>query len=133
MHIITKEAPYDLKTIAEKIETFRKTGKQHFIIVISEGVGNSEGIAQAITAMTGIESRATILGHVQRGGSPTVRDRVTATQMGHYAVELLSKGYGNRVVAIRDGKIADLSIEDALKMEKPFDLDLYNIAQEISF
>ena len=81
--IITPEMPYDLNEIAKKMLETRKTGKQHFIIVVSEGVGHSTEIAQILQEKTGIEARATILGHVQRGGSPTVRDRDVATQMGH--------------------------------------------------
>ncbi|MDE6708981.1 MAG: ATP-dependent 6-phosphofructokinase, partial [Oscillospiraceae bacterium] len=73
------------------------------------------------------------LGHVQRGGSPTVRDRVVASEMGYYAVNLLDKGIGNRVVAMQNGKIVDFDIKEALSMKKPFDENLYNIANEISF
>ncbi|MFA5658499.1 MAG: 6-phosphofructokinase [Oscillospiraceae bacterium] len=131
--IITTEEPYNLDDIANKMLESRKTGKQHFIIVVSEGIGNSEQIAKTIEEKTGIESRATILGHVQRGGNPTVRDRVVATQMGYYAVELLKKDIGNRVVGMKDNKIVDFDIHEALKMKKPFEIDLYNIADEISF
>ena len=111
----------------------KSTGKQHFIIMVSEGIGNAEGIAKEIEKRTGVESRATILGHVQRGGSPTVRDRVVASQMGYYAVELLERGIGNRVVGMQNGKIVDFDIQEALSMKKPFELDLYNIANELSF
>ena len=111
----------------------KKDKKQHFIILVSEGVGNSEALAKEIEAKTGIESRATILGHVQRGGSPTVRDRVAASEMGYYAVNLLDQGIGNRVVAMRDNKIVDFDIKEALSMKKPFDENLYKIANEISF
>ena len=131
--IITTEVPYSLDDIIAKMIETRKTGKQHFIIVVSEGIGNSEQIAKEIEERTGIESRATILGHVQRGGSPTVRDRVAATQLGYYAVDLLEKGIGNRVVGIQDNKIVDFDIQDALSMKKPFEYDLYKIADEISF
>ncbi len=131
--IITTEVPYSLDDIIAKMIETRKTGKQHFIIVVSEGIGNSEQIAKDIEERTGIESRATILGHVQRGGAPTVRDRVAATQLGYYAVELLEKGIGNRVVGIQDNKIVDFDIQEALSMKKPFEYDLYKIADEISF
>ncbi|MBR4305239.1 MAG: 6-phosphofructokinase, partial [Ruminiclostridium sp.] len=107
--------------------------KQHFIIVVSEGIGNSEQIAKEIEQETGIESRATVLGHVQRGGSPTLRDRVAASQLGHYAVELLEKGIGNRVVGFKDNKVVDYDIQEALKMKKQFEHKLYEIADEISF
>ncbi len=131
--VITTEVPYNLDDIIAKMIETRKTGKQHFIIVVSEGIGNSEQIAKEIEERTGIESRATILGHVQRGGSPTVRDRVAATQLGYYAVELLEKGIGNRVVGIQDNKLVDFDIQEALSMKKQFEYDLYKIADEISF
>ncbi len=131
--VITTEVPYSIDDIIAKMIETRKTGKQHFIVVVSEGIGNSEQIAKEIEERTGIESRATILGHVQRGGSPTVRDRVAATQLGYYAVELLEKGIGNRVVGIQDNKIVDFDIQEALSMKKQFEFDLYKIADEISF
>ncbi|MDE5993042.1 MAG: 6-phosphofructokinase, partial [Oscillospiraceae bacterium] len=90
-------------------------------------------IATALQEKTGIEARATILGHVQRGGSPTLRDRVVASEMGYYAVDLLDKGIGNRVVAMQQGKIVDFDIKEALAMQKPFDENLYRIADELSF
>ncbi|MBQ4164743.1 MAG: 6-phosphofructokinase, partial [Oscillospiraceae bacterium] len=107
-------------------------GKQHFIIMVSEGIGNADGIAKEIENKTGVESRATILGHVQRGGSPTVRDRVVASQMGYYAVDLLARGIGNRVVGMQNNKIVDFDIQEALSMKKPFNERLYKIANEIS-
>lgn len=133
MAVIAPEVPHSIDDIIKKIEASKRSKKQHFIIVVSEGIGNSDEIAKEIQKRTGIESRATILGHVQRGGSPTVRDRVVASEMGYYAVNLLDKGIGNRVVAMRDGKIVDFDIREALAMKKPFDENLYNIANEISF
>lgn len=133
MAILTPEVPFSLDDVIAKMEASKKDNKQHFIIVVSEGVGNSEAIAKEIQERTGIEARATILGHVQRGGSPTVRDRVVASEMGYYAVNLLDQGIGNRVVAMRDSKIVDFDIKEALSMKKPFDENLYNIANEISF
>ena len=115
-----------------KINTIKKTGKKHFIVVVAEGVGGVEKLAKDIEAATGIESRATILGHVQRGGSPTVRDRVAATQLGYAAVKLLEKGIGNRVVAIRNDQVVDYDIFEALNMKKPFDLKMYEIANVTS-
>ena len=100
--VITPEKPYDLNAIAQKMEQTKKSGKTHFIIVVAEGVGKTEYITRTLQDITGIESRATILGHVQRGGSPTVRDRVVATEMGYHAVELLEQGIGNRVVGMKD-------------------------------
>lgn len=130
--IIVAEQPYDLDVIVEDIKKSRDSGKMHFIIVVSEGVGGVEDIAKEIQDKTGIESRATILGHVQRGGNPSVRDRVVATEMGYRAVQLLSQGIGNRVVAMKDSKIVDYDIVEALNMHKEIDMDLYNIANHVS-
>jgi 6-phosphofructokinase 1 len=132
-YVITAEIPYNLDDVAKKMLESRKTGKQHFIIVVSEGVGHSEEIARTLQDKTGIEARTTILGHVQRGGSPTVRDRVLASRMGYYAVDLLSQGIGNRVVGIQKSEIVDFDIQEALAMEKSFPEDLYHIAGEIAF
>ena len=131
--IITKEMDYSMDDLVAKINSSRKSGKEHFIIIVAEGVGNSECIAEQIEGITGIETRATILGHVQRGGRPTVRDRVVASEMGNYAVDLLEKDIGNRVVGMQDNKIVDFDIQEALKMQKDFTQDLYDIANEISF
>jgi 6-phosphofructokinase 1 len=132
-YVITSEVPYNLDEVAKKMLESRKTGKQHFIIIVSEGVGHSDEIARTLQEKTGIEARTTILGHVQRGGSPTVRDRVVASQMGYYAVDLLSQGIGNRVVGMQNNKIVDFDIQEALSMKKPFEDDLYHIAGEIAF
>jgi 6-phosphofructokinase 1 len=83
--------------------------------------------------MTGIESRATILGHVQRGGSPTLRDRVLATEMGYHAVELLEQGIGNRIVGLKDGKVYDIDIQEGLAMKKPFLDKRYDIFYETAY
>ena len=132
-YVLVPEVSYDLDDMIAKIKKSRDSGKEQFIIIVAEGVGGTEEIAKKIQAQTGIESRATILGHVQRGGSPTVRDRVVASEMGYYAVELLEKGIGNRVVGMKDGKVYDVDIQEALSMKKPFDERLYKIANDISF
>ncbi len=111
----------------------KSKGKQNFVVIVAEGIGHSQEIATTLQEKTGIEARATILGHVQRGGNPTVRDRVEATRMGYYAVELLEKGIGNRVVGIKDSKIVDYDIQEALSMTKPYDEKLHHIAEEIAF
>ncbi len=131
--ILVPEVAYDLeKDVIAKIKAGQAAGKEQFIVVVAEGIGGTEEIAKKIEEATGVESRATILGHVQRGGSPTVRDRVMASEMGYYAVELLEKGIGNRVVGLKDGKVYDVDIQEALKMKKPFNERLYKIANEIS-
>lgn len=132
VEILCPEREYDLDAIIDKMQASRKIGKQNFIIIVAEGIGHSEELAKTIQEKTGIESRATILGHVQRGGSPTVRDRVLASQMGNYAVNLLEQGIGNRVVGIRGTKLVDYDIQEALKMTKPFEDDLYDLTKVIS-
>lgn len=128
--ILVPEIPVDLDGLAKKIIAIEKTGKKHFIIVVAEGVGGVDKIAEYIEEKTGIDSRATVLGHVQRGGNPTVRDRVRATQMGSAAVHLLYKGIGNRVVAYKRGEIVDFDIFEALNMTKTFDPGMIEVAHE---
>ena len=131
--ILVPEIPFDLdRDVISRMTRSTRTGKQHFIIMVAEGVGGVDEMAKYIQEKTGVETRATILGHVQRGGSPSARDRVVASEMGHHAVELLQQGIGNRVVVYRDNKIVDLDILEALNMKKVFDQKLYNIANEIS-
>lgn len=120
------------KDIIERITKARVTNKRHFIIVVAEGVGKVDELAYKIEGATGIESRPTILGHVQRGGSPTVRDRVVASEMGYAAVDLLSQGIGNRVVVMQGEDFVDYDIFEALQMKKGIDKELYEIAHKIS-
>ena len=130
--ILVPEIETKIEDVITKIKETQKTGKQHFIIVVAEGVGGVEDIAKQIEEAAGIESRATILGHVQRGGRPTVRDRVMATQMGYAAVELLKDGIGNKVICYKNGKITNLDIYEALNMKKEFDYEMYNVAHTTS-
>ena len=130
--ILVPEVEYNVDEIVEKMMKTRKTGKKHFIVVVAEGIGKVKYIAKEIEEKPGIETRATVLGHVQRGGRPTVRDRVMASRMGYAAVELLVQGIGNRVISFTDNKIVDFDIYEALSMERKFDYDLYRIAHEIS-
>ena len=131
--IIVPEVEFDVeKDIIGRIISAKNSGKKNFIIVVAEGVGGVQKLSEQIQAVTGIDSRATILGHVQRGGSPSVRDRVTASRMGCKAVELLSQGIGNRVICEKKGRIEDVDIFEALQMEKPFDTELYKIANMIN-
>ncbi|MDO5125021.1 MAG: 6-phosphofructokinase [Ruminococcus sp.] len=129
---ITVERDYDLNHIAAKMRKASESGKTHFIIVVAEGVGNTEEIAKKLEVLTGIVVRVSVLGYVQRGGNPTVRDRVIATSMGYHAVELLEKGIGNRIVGLKDDHIYDVDIQEALSMKKPFEDKLYDILEDIS-
>lgn len=131
--ILIPERPYDFeRDILERMSFTQKTGKKHFIVIVAEGVGHAQEIAHEIQARTGIDSRATILGHVQRGGSPTLRDRVTASSMGYHAVYLLERGIYNRVVALSADKIVDFDINVALSMHKPLDTTMLDVANTIS-
>jgi 6-phosphofructokinase 1 len=131
--ILVPEIPYDFeKDVMDRIRATAVTGKKHFIIVVAEGVGHVTELAEKIEKTSGIETRATILGHVQRGGSPTLRDRLLASRMGYEAVQLLEAGKSNRVVAIQSDRIVDFDIEEALAMKKLLDVDLYRMAHEIS-
>ena len=136
--IVIPEIPYDIeKNVIEKIKRTKETGKNHFIVMVAEGVRFRDGItvdeiAKKIEEETGVETRSTVLGHIQRGGSPSVRDRVTASQMGYKAVHLLHEGKSNRVVVMHGAQITDHDINEALEMSKTIDKDLYNCAMEIS-
>lgn len=131
--IIVQEVPYDLNAIAKTMLEKQAKGKKNFVVVVSEGVGHSQEIATVLQEKTGIEARATILGHVQRGGNPTLRDRVEATRMGCYAVDLLEQGIGNRVVALKDNALVDYDIQEALSMKKTYDEKLHRMAETIAF
>lgn len=132
IEVVTPEREYDINAICGRIAYLKSTGKQHFLVIVAEGVGNSEAIAQQIEETTGVTSRATILGHVQRGGSPTCWDRVVATKMGYYAVELLANGAENRVVAMKNGKLVDYDIVEALDMKKRYDERLHTLLGELA-
>lgn len=131
--ILVPEVEFDFqKDLVDRMLKAQKTGKKHYVVVVAEGVGNTEALAKRIYEVTGIESRATILGHVQRGGSPTLRDRVLASRLGYHAVELLRAGKGNRVVAVNGNTIVDYDIDKALAMDRKFDIDLYEMAGQLS-
>ncbi|MGI5888896.1 MAG: ATP-dependent 6-phosphofructokinase [Oscillospiraceae bacterium] len=134
MAILVPEIPFDLqKDVIDRMHRTQLTGKRHFIVLNAEGCGNALDIAAYIQErFPDIETRATILGYVQRGGSPSVRDRITATKMGVHAVDLLSQGITGRIVAERDGKITDVDIDEALAMKKTFDRETYDMALKIS-
>jgi 6-phosphofructokinase 1 len=121
---------YDEQVLVDHIIESRKVGKTHHIIINAEGIGHSTSMARRIEAATGIETRATILGHLQRGGNPTAKDRVYASIMGAYAVNALLSGKSNRVVAYKHGEFVDYDIDEALAMQKdldPFQLSVCHI------
>ena len=131
--VLVPEVNYDFqRDVVDRIKKTQLMGKKHFIVVVAEGVGDVDGIAEKISRACNIEARATILGHVQRGGSPTVRDRVTASTMGHKAVDLLAEGIGNRVMCLVKGEIVNKDIFEALNEKKEYEYNLHAIADTIS-
>ncbi|MDE7059210.1 MAG: ATP-dependent 6-phosphofructokinase, partial [Lachnospiraceae bacterium] len=116
--LIPEQYDYDEQKIINDIVANRKSGKKHYIIINAEGIGHSTSMARRIEAATGMETRATILGYMQRGGNPTCRDRVYATMMGGLAVDLLCEGKTNRVVGYKNGEFKDFDIDEALGMNK---------------
>ncbi|MBE6818809.1 MAG: 6-phosphofructokinase [Ruminococcaceae bacterium] len=132
--VLIPEFEYDFeRDVIDRMKRTRRTGKKNFIIVAAEGIKDEiEPMAAAIEEATGVETRYTNLGHVQRGGSPTACDRVLGSKMGYWAVELLSQDIGNRVVAQKDGKIVDFDIFEALSMEKHIEEREYKVAYDIS-
>ena len=132
--ILIPEVPFDIQTnVIDRMKRAQEAEKKHFIIRAAEGACvDVQQLAREIEAKTGVESRATILGHTQRGGCPTAKDRIMATRMGNYAVKLLMQDIGNRVVACQKEQIIDYDIFEALQMTKTIDMDLYKIAHEVS-
>ena len=130
--LLPEKYDYDEQRIINNIIDNRKKGKKHHIIINAEGIGHSEAMAKRIEAATGIETRATILGHMQRGGTPTCKDRVYASIMGAMAVDLLCQGKTNRVVGYKNGQYVDYDIEEALAMKKTISDYQYNIAKSLA-
>ena len=127
--LLPEKYDFDEQKIIDNIIENRKRGKTHHIIVNAEGIGHSTSMARRIEAATGIETRATILGYMQRGGSPTCKDRVYASMMGCYAADILSAGKTNRVVGYRNGEFVDYDIEEALAMQKTINEYQYEISR----
>ena len=118
--------------VVEKIRRARLAGTTHYMVVVAEGAGSAIDIGKRIHAEVGIDPRVTVLGHIQRGGSPTARDRETASRMGYEAVLSLVEDRGNRIIAIRDGHTLDLDMEEALAMTKTFQMDRYQVLEALT-
>lgn len=127
--LLPEKYDYNEQNIINNIINNRKRGKTHHIIINAEGIGHSTSMARRIEAATGIETRATILGYMQRGGNPTCRDRYFASIMGSYAVDILLEGKSNRVVAYKNGGFVDYDIDEALSMQKSIDEYQYSVAR----
>ena len=131
--ILVPEIPYDFQQdIVDRIKRSLDLGKRHFLVMVAEGIGDVDQLARDIEEATGVESRATVLGHVQRGGRPSGRDRILASQMGHYAAKLLMEGKTERVVAVNNNQLMDYDIDEALAMKKPFKKKMFDMSGEIS-
>lgn len=130
--IVVPEIQFDMQAIVDRIDRSRANGKHSNIIVLAEGVMSAEQFAKQLQDRTSYSIRPTCIGHVQRGGSPTMADRMLAAQFGNKAVRLLSQDIGNRVVGIRDNKIIDMDIIEAVSMKKTFNHELYETLQMIS-
>lgn len=130
--LLPERYDYDEQKLVNHIIENRRRGKKHHIIINAEGIGHSASMAKRIEAATGVETRATILGHMQRGGSPTCKDRVYASTMGAMAVDLLCEGKTNRVVGYRNGNFVDFDIDEALAMEKSIPEYQFQISKNLS-
>ena len=130
--LIREKYDYDEQRIVNNIIQSRKAGKKHHIIINAEGIGHSEAMAKRIEAATGVETRATILGHMQRGGNPTCKDRVYASMMGAMAVDLLREGKTCRVVGYRHGDFVDFDINEALAMKKNVSPYMWEVCTALS-
>ena len=118
--VIVPELPFDKEELCRTILEGKNQGKRHNLVILAEGVGGAYDLAEYVEGVTGIETRATILGHIQRGGSPSAQDRVLASRMGVKAVEVLMEGKTSRVIGIRDNQIIDQDIDESLAMERKF-------------
>jgi 6-phosphofructokinase 1 len=131
--ILVPEKENDLNDVCKTILEGKLKGRSHNLIIVAEGVGEANEIAKKVEDITGIEARATILGHIQRGGSPSAFDRVLASRFGYRAVEVLMEGKSSRVIGIRKGKIVDDDINEALALPVSIDKELYEIAKVLSY
>lgn len=131
--ILLPERDIDFDTdLIEKMRVGRIKGRNHHIIIVAEGYGSAQDVADRIHESTGIDTRVTILGHIQRGGSPTARDRVMATRMGYEAVMALEAGKTNRVIVFDDNRVTDLDIEEGLARQKDLEQDLFVAQQTVA-
>ena len=132
--VLVPERPIDFqKDVVERIQDSRLAGNTHFMIVVAEGVGSAVEIGKRIHDAVGMDPRVTVLGHIQRGGSPNARDRETATRMGYYAVNAFVEGRGNSIIATQEGGIVEIPIEEALQRKKHLQMDRYRIMEIMQY
>ncbi len=130
--IMVPEIPISIDYICQRLLAGKERGKLSSIIVLAEGAGHGEEISELVEKGTGLETRPVVLGHVQRGGTPTCRDRILASRMSAHAVKLLGKGIGNRLVGVKGEKIFDMDIDEALAQKRTFSKELYDLAIELA-
>ena len=130
-YILVPEVPYDIQAIAEDIKKSKERGKTSNIIVLAEGAGNEQEIKTIVSVISGADVKVTTLGHIQRGGTPTMADRMLAAKFGYHAVKLLMAGKTNRVIGCHGQKTIDLDITEALSMKKDIDKHLYEMAAKL--
>lgn len=130
--IIVPEEDVDIDEVCRRLIQSRNRGKLHSIIALAEGVGNAYKFADEIEEKTGAETRVTILGHIQRGGTPTAFDRIIASKMGYRSVELLLEGNSGKAIGIKDNGIVDMDFEEAFNVKRSFDNEMLNIAKILS-
>lgn len=130
-YILVPEVPYDIQKIANEIKHNRESGKTANIIVLAEGAGNENEIKTVVSVISGSDVKITTLGHIQRGGTPTMADRMLAAKFGVKAVDLLMAGKTNRVIGCKGQKTIDLDITEALSIKKDIDKNLYNMAAKL--
>ncbi|MGM9926683.1 MAG: 6-phosphofructokinase [Bacillus sp. (in: firmicutes)] len=130
--ILIPEVGFDIHDIVEKLKQGHARGKKHSIIIVAEGVGSGIEIGKQVEELTKFDTRVTVLGHVQRGGSPSAADRVLASRLGAKAVELLLEGKGGRAVGIENNQLVDYDIIEALKKPHVIDMDMYQLSKELS-
>ena len=131
--VLVPESDQDFDTeVIEKIRNARLNGFTHYMVVVAEGAGSAFQVAERIKEETALEPRVTVLGHIQRGGNPTARDRVTATRMGYRAVDILASGGTNRIVCLRNGTMCDMDIDEALAMQKGIDKEEFTVLEAMT-
>ncbi|MGG3572757.1 6-phosphofructokinase [Bacillus gobiensis] len=130
--ILIPEADYDMEDIVSKLKRGHDRGKKHSIIIVAEGVGSGVDIGEKIERATGLETRVSVLGYIQRGGTPTAADRVLASRLGAYAVELLLEGKGGRCVGIQSNELVNHDILEILDQKHSVDQNMYKLSQELS-
>ena len=130
--IIVPEVNFDMEEVCQRVIKGKKRGKLHHIIVLAEGVGNAYEVAEKIEENTDTETRVTVLGHIQRGGSPTASDRIIASKMGYQAVKMLLNGESGMALGIKCNKIVSIDIEEAVRVKRDFNMELYEMSKILS-